>query len=480
MFRRLPFNPSLNMKLILIMLFLSFILISILLLIYSQSEQSLMVELENQTRELTKAIAVGVEEVTASGATDEARLSNYLNSLNAKGLKEISIISNANEVVASTNRAKIGQPMTHKKKELIIKAELGEPVSEEGSAYNIILPVVAGNVQYGYIHLKINKDDFKDILKKNTIKRISATLLVFGIGIIITVVLSRHYTNPIRQIVDAAMRVAAGDFNQHIPVKSKDEIGQLSGSFNFMVEKLRENRALEERLREAEHLSGLGQLSRDIAHEIRNPLNFINLSIEYIGDKFKPEDSAKNEKFDQLIIGIKQEIQRLNKLVNDFLDYSRHIKLNRKQVRVGDLLDDVMALIWAKAEADKIEVIKDYHSEIKINVDPDLFKSCIMNIIANAFHAMGSSGRESVLNIRSEVNDNIFSLSIKDNGNGVSAENLLRIFEPFFSTKQDGLGIGLPMTKRVIEEHNGRIEFNSVEGEGSEVKLLLPLPSDAA
>ncbi|MDA8340510.1 MAG: hypothetical protein M0Z70_14515, partial [Nitrospiraceae bacterium] len=103
MVEKFSFNLSLNRKLILIMLFLSFILISVLMFLYSQSEQALFRERERQTMELTKAIQIGVEEVTASGATDEARLSKYLKELNAKGVKEISIISNADEIVASTN-----------------------------------------------------------------------------------------------------------------------------------------------------------------------------------------------------------------------------------------------------------------------------------------------------------------------------------------------------------------------------------------
>lgn len=477
MFKEFPLNLSLNVRLVLIMLFLTFILISIILVIYSQSEKSLLREFENQTRELSKAIQIGVEEVTSSGTTDEARLSNYLNNLNSKGVKEISIINNTDEIVASTNTAKIGQPITHKRKELIIKAELGDPVSLEGGAYNVILPVIADNVQYGYVHLKVNKDDFTDILKKNTIKRIASTLLVFGIGVVLSLLLSRHYTDPIKKIVDAARRVAAGDFNQRIQVKSKDEIGQLSDSFNFMVERLRENRALEERLREAEHLSGLGQLSRDIAHEIRNPLNFINLSVEYIEGKFKPAGADDSEKFNSLISGIKLEIQRLNKLVNDFLDYSRPIKLNLQRVCVQTLLEDVLSLIWAKAEAENIRVVKDFNADVEINVDPDLFKSCVMNVISNAFHAMGSSVGRSVLSIKTEFSDGNFVLSINDTGHGVSAENMSRIFEPFFTTKPNGIGIGLPMTRRVIEEHKGKIEFESIEGSGTEVKFILPVSS---
>jgi len=288
--------------------------------------------------------------------------------------------------------------------------------------------------------------------------------------------LAKRYTQPIKQVVDAAQRVAAGDLNQSIPVGSSDEIGQLSRSFNFMVGKLRESRTLEEKLREAENLSGLGQLSQSMAHEVRNPLNFINLSIDHIGGKYRPDDAEKQKKFDNLITGIKQEVQRLDKLVNDFLDYSRPIRLNLGLVNVEDLMEDVLALIWAKAEADGIRIVKEYSaSGIEIKVDTDFFKSCVLNTITNAFHAMGASAGAGVLKIKTETAGNEFVLSITDNGSGVAPENLSKIFEPFFSTKQNGLGLGLPMTKRVMEEHNGRVEFESSEGKGSSVRLILPI-----
>ena len=476
MFRKFAFRFSLNLRLIMIMLFLSFILISILMFLYAESEKKLFKELERQTTELTKAIQIGVEEVTAGkGKSDEARLDQYLKKLNTKGVKEISIISNADEIVASTNPQRIGEPMTHKKKELIIKAELGEPVSEEGRTFNVILPVVAGDTQYGYIHLKINKDDFSDVLKSNVINRVLATLFVFGVGIIFTLILSRQYTRPIERVVDAAMRVAAGDLTQHIKVQNRDEIGKLSESFNFMVSKLREARTLEEKLREAEHLSGLGQLSRHMAHEIRNPLNFISLSIDHIGAKYRPGDRENEEKFSSLISGIKQEILRLDKLVNDFLDFSRPLTLDRRIVNVKELLDDIIDLIWAKAEVEKIKIIKDYNDPVQLYLDPDLFKTCVLNVVTNSFHAMASKEEGGVLAIKTAVDGNTFTLSITDEGEGVSEENLSEMFEPFFSTKETGLGLGLPMTKRVIEEHGGTVDFTSVPGKGSEMKFTLPL-----
>jgi nitrogen fixation/metabolism regulation signal transduction histidine kinase len=462
-------NLSLNKKLIFTMLFLNLILVSIILLMYSQTEQLLLKELQQQTMELTKAIQIGVEEITSEGITDDERLSKYLKNLNAKGIKEISVISNADEIVASTNTAKIGQPITHKRKELIIKAELGEPVSVEGSAYNVILPVIAGNTQYGYIHLKINKDDFSKIVRSNALKRIIATFFVFGLGIILALILSKQYTKPIKNVVEAARKVAMGDFDQSLPVYGKNEIGHLSESFNFMVKKLKEIRKLEERVREAEHLSGLGQFSRNMAHEIRNPLNFINLSIDYISEKY----SQRDERFQKLILGIKQEIQRLDNIVNNFLTYSRPLKLNLQDVNIKDSIEDIILLIWSKAESEGIVIKRDYRDNVIVRLDRDLFKSCLLNIISNAIQAMEFSEKKELI-IKTEFKEENFIISIKDTGVGVMDKEIPKIFEPFFTTKENGIGLGLPMTMRIIEEHGGMIDFESEIGVGSTVSIILP------
>lgn len=470
------YSLSINIKLIIMMLSMSFILIITLLFFYHRSEQRIFYEIERQTAELTKAIQIGVEEVTTSGATDEARLSNYLKELKAKGIKEISIISNEDQIIASTDIARVGKPITRKKKDLIIKAELGDPVSDEGKTYNVIFPVVAGGteyayIHYGYIHLQINKDDFSNLLKTSTIEKVVITFIVFVSGIIMTIIFSRQYTRPIREVVDAAMHVAGGDLNHKLRIRSGDEIGKLSSSFNYMVDKLREHHMLKERLREVEHLSAIGQLSRSMAHEIRNPLNFINLSIDYVADKYKVEDP----KFNSLIIGMKEEIQRLNKLVSEFLDYSKPIKLDIKEFQIAKIIDDILSLIQTKAEAEKIKIVKEITSDYKLKADPELIKSCILNLITNAFDALEDVERERYLSIKTMVQGENLILLIADNGAGVSSENLLKIFDPLFSTKKNGLGLGLPFTKRVVEEHGGKIEFSSKLNEGSEARIILPL-----
>ncbi len=470
--RTLFLNLSLNKKLILMMLFLSSVLLSILIFLYGQSEKVLLNALGNQTADLSKAIQVGVEEVTASGTTDESRLAQYLKSLNSKGINEISIISNSDEIIASTNPTKIGAAISPRKKELVIKAELGEPVSKEGKAYNVIVPVIAGDSHYGYIHLKINADDVSQLLKKNMMKRILAALLVFGIGCGLAIFLSLRYTEPIHGVVDAARRVAAGDFNQNLTVDRKDEIGELTESFNFMIQRLRENKRLEERLREAEHLSAVGQLSRSIAHEIRNPLNFISLSIDHIGEKYRPEKRERAREFDSLVSSIKHEVHRLNRLVTDFLDYGKPLKLNTQLTHIEEVLNDVVEIIRAKADSNNVEIMRTYDFSPEIKIDPELIKTCILNVVMNAFQAMPEGG---TLTLKTGRDNGRFILSVADTGKGVSKENLARVFEPFFTTKSSGLGLGLATTKRIVEEHGGKIDFHSGGGIGTEVLISLPV-----
>ncbi len=478
MLKNVFLDLSLNKKLILMMLFMTATLLITLITIYWQAERNLMAQIESQTAELAQAVQVGVEEVTG-GASSETRLEKYLSSLKTKGIKEISIISNADEIIASTNPNKVGTPVSQRKKELIIKAELGEPaVDQEGKAYNVIIPVIAGQAHYGYIHLQINVENLQETLRRNTTKRILAALAVFAVGILLSTFLSVWYTEPIHNVVAAARKVAAGDLNQSLPVDRKDEIGDLNQSFNFMVQRLREHKRVEERLREAEHLSAIGQLSRGIAHEIRNPLNFISLSIDHIKSKYRPADGASAQGFEKLVESMKEEIHRLDRLVRDFLDYGRPLKLDLQVCRTGELLADVVEIVKAKAESDRIRIVENYYALPQLRLDTELMKSCLFNVVTNAFQAMPDGG---TLTIVSEERDGRFLIRIADTGTGVPKGDIDRIFEPFFTTKSQGLGLGLAMTKRVIEEHGGKIEFASVEGQGSEVTISLPLaPADEA
>jgi signal transduction histidine kinase len=266
--------------------------------------------------------------------------------------------------------------------------------------------------------------------------------------------------------------VAAGDLAVELPVDRRDEIGALAQSFNAMVGRLREERDLRERLRKAEHLAGIGQFSQSIAHEIRNPLNFISLSIDHLREAYAPAAAAEAAAFAALCDNMKKEIQRVSRFAQSFLEFGRPLELNRRPVAIGPLIEGVLALVTAKADHEQVTIARELAALPELEIDPDFIRTCLYNLVLNAFQAMPGGG---TLTVGTREERGQLALVVADTGTGIPKEKLAKVFDPFFTTKTEGLGLGLALIKRVIEEHGGRVSIESEEGRGSAVTLALPL-----
>ncbi len=475
-------NLRLRTKLLVMMLFLSLLSLVMLFTIYSHGERTLMKEIEQHTIDLTTAIKMSVEELTSQEQTDEARLRDYVQQLNQKGVKEISIISNEEEIIASSNPRKVGKKIDPKRKDLLITAKLGEDLgpSARQKTQNILIPVIVNNEQVGYVHIIMVLDDFSNLLKSNNLKRLIATVIVFTIGIVVSLFLSWKYTAPIHEVVDAAKAVAAGDLSKKLTIKRNDEIGELAKSFNEMIEKLRLQKELEDRLHQAERLSALGQFASGLAHEIRNPLNFINLSIDHIRKKFVPKDKIDKETFSRLMLEVKDEIRRLNDLISNFLNYGKPIRLHLKEINLKLIINEITALAEQKIQMEKINIEIDIPEDIPmVMIDKDQMKICFINIILNSIQAMPKGGS---LTIKARPNSNDANLDIifTDTGAGIDIQDMDKIFDPYFTTKDVGIGLGLALTKKIINEHKGEIFIFSRPGVGTNVTIRLPLINEMA
>jgi hypothetical protein len=449
------------------MLLLSFLSLGASFYLYARTEKALVQEMEENINELSNAISVSVEELTSPERTTEKRLQDYVKRLETRGVKEISIVSNEKEVIASSNPHRVGAKLDPKRKDLLITAKLGDQLpSPTQKAYNLLVPIVVEGEQLGYAHISMIFDDYEKLIESHYLNRLAATLIVFSLGIIVSIFLSSRYTRPIYQIMAAAKKVASGDLSQTIPAhKGNDEINELTESFNEMVEKLRQNKALEERLRETEHFTALGQLASGIAHEIRNPLNFISLSIDHLKEKAGRASPDEQEKLSDLMSSIKSEIFRLNNMVEDILKYGRPLKLQIEWMNLNLLLKEVINLANQKAIEQGVE-IEYVPGEIPlIEGDGERIKTCLMNIVANGIQAMPTGGKLVIRAFRPDSNNVV--LEIIDNGPGISPDDLKKVFQPYFTTKQLGIGLGLALTKRIIEEHHGKIEISSEIERGS-------------
>jgi hypothetical protein len=464
-----------------------------LFVLYWHAERVLIDQVEKHTMDLSSAIQISVERLTSQERTDEARLQDYVNRLQRKGVDEISIISNEEEVIASSNPKRVGATIDPSHRDLFITARLGETLkAEQGQKnYNLIVPIVVGNQRMGYALISMVLDDFAQISRLNFIKRLIVTVLVFGLGMGASLILSWKYTRPIDQVVQAARRVAQGDLRESLPVERHDEIGELTTSFNDMVVKLRANKELESRLHQAERLSSIGQLASGIAHEIRNPLNFINLSIDHLQSRFSPVDPRSREEFTHLVSWVKTEIHRLNTMITNFLNYGKPLKLEALPCDLTPLLHDVVNMASRKAEEQGITIERGSMVDLpRVVVDSEQIKTCFVNVLVNAFQAMPSGGRLSItaglVNGTDPATPTLpigstrwVEVRFRDTGYGIASEDLAKVFEPYFTTKEVGIGLGLALTKKIVEEHGGVIALDSVLDQGTTVSIRLPVEAQA-
>jgi signal transduction histidine kinase len=468
----LLFKPTLRNRLVGLMLLTSMSLITILIIFYYRTERGLYNEFARQTAELSRAVQIGLEGATGHSHDAEV-LEGFLQNLNAKGVTEISVISGSDRIIASTAPDNVGKWITEGRRELIFKAELGETVTGDGPTYNVVMPVLSAGTPVGYIHLTLTAEDFSAFLRLNVLRRLIAAMIILAIGTLVAVALATYYTRPIEQLAAAAGKVAGGDLSQQLPVHRRDEIGDLSRSFNHMLERLREDRALRERLRTAEHLASVGQVAKNIAHEIRNPLNFISLSIDHLRDAYAPADPEQAVRLGSLVDNIKGEVQRISRFAESVLEHGRPFELHRRLCDLNDIIDSVLELVAARAQQLQVQIVRQRAPLPPQLLDPELLRTCLYNIVLNAFEAMPAGG---TLTVAAEMQPGEVVIMLTDSGQGVGAEEIERIFEPFYTSKSGGLGLGLPLTRKVIDEHGGRVAFHSCPGTGSSVHLHLPLP----
>jgi signal transduction histidine kinase len=300
------------------------------------------------------------------------------------------------------------------------------------------------------------------------------TLSIFSVSTIITIFLVWRFTRPIANLSEAAKRIADGDLSIRVPHdKRSDEMGRLASRFNEMTAELEKKSELEAMLQEAEKSAVVGRLGSAIAHEIRNPLNYINLTLDHLRAKFAPEEAEKRRDFEKLTSQLKSEVARINQQITDFLSYSRPPKLNLEPTDVKKVVRDSLRIVEAEAVEQNIKINFDGNGGAPtVFGDAEYLRSVFNNLFINAVQSMAKDGGH--LNISIEPLEAYVKIEVEDTGSGIPEENLNKIFEPYFSTKETGTGLGLAIVKRVVDEHRGVIGVESKLNEGTTFTVRLP------
>jgi signal transduction histidine kinase len=311
----------------------------------------------------------------------------------------------------------------------------------------------------------------------------AARPLIFTVGVLlvsslITFLLVWRFTRPIANLSDAARKVAAGDLDVRVPDADRsDEMGQLSQRFNEMVAELEKNRELEAQLQQAEKSAVVGRLGSAIAHEIRNPLNYINLTLDHLRSKYAPADEEKRATFEKLTFQLKGEVARINQQISDFLNYSRPANPTLKAVLARSVIEDSLRIAETEAEDKHVRIsVVEHENSAPILADPEYLRSVFNNLFINAIQAMeGQGGGQLTIKIAPDEADPAFVMfEVTDTGVGIPEENLPKIFEPYFSSKETGTGLGLAIVQKIVAVHQGTIDVESKLGEGTKFVIRLP------
>jgi two-component system NtrC family sensor kinase len=364
----------------------------------------------------------------------------------------------------------------------------------------------------GVLDIAYSLDEIERTMRRNTFNVAGfAAGFILVASIALGFLVHRLVYRPLRDLEAGARRLAAGDLEQSIPVRSADEFGQVASAFNGMTVALRESQRelrqwahtleekVEERTRklrvaeagaaEREKLASVGLLAAGIAHELNNPLTGI-LTFSHMIRKKIPDGSQDAEDLDLVI----RETKRCSAIIRRLLDFARQRPPEKKYADLNRVIADTVQLVERPANLHDIEIALELDPQLpQVWIDEDLVKQVIMNVLVNAQHAIADKGGITIRSRRTPEAKSpepgtpavpMVEVSVADTGCGIPEENLKRIFDPFFTSKGvgKGTGLGLSVSHGIVKAHGGMIEVESRVGEGSTFRIYLPLepPAQAA
>ena len=318
------------------------------------------------------------------------------------------------------------------------------------------------------------------------------TILTLALSLIFVIYLSR-LLEPIRALTEGVIAFGDGRYDHRVSPRGAEELSQLAVALNQMgaaIELRDKQLSLEQQQRlEKASLAAAGHLSAQITHELRNPLSSIGLNSELLAEEIVELGlpSEKESGLTQLLRDISREIERLKAITEEYLRYARIPPPDPAHIELNTLCADIIEFSRAEAERSRVTLILDPDPISRsISVDPNQLRSALINLIKNSCESLETSGGYVKVTVRSGGGE--VHITVSDNGPGISSDLRSRVFEPFFSTKAQGTGLGLSMVRQLIEKQGGRVELSPSspdldqgrEGRGTSFMISLPLHAQHA
>ncbi len=368
--------------------------------------------------------------------------------------------------------------------------DIGEPLALASRSASVDVTVAAAAQPFGDYQRAGELTEVYRQLEKGTgqvagfylVVYMGFLLSVIVIALAVGIVISRRVTRRISLLADATRRLGAGDLEVQVPTDLRDEIGELTRDFNEMVRDIRESRG---RIEYLQRIGAWQEFARRLAHEIKNPLTPIQLAIQEVHRSYKGEDDAFKRRLEDARSIIEEEVATLRRLTGEFSTFAKLPEATLQPADLNDFLRD-----GARSLQAVVDELRDDGGEVQLRCEPArealpvridamMLKRALDNLVRNAAQALHehapSTQSERVVQVRaSKVGDSAI-LEVLDSGPGVPARDRQRVFDPYFTTKSDGTGLGLPIVKKVVLEHDGEISCGESDFGGAAFRIRLPL-----
>jgi len=329
----------------------------------------------------------------------------------------------------------------------------------------------------GILYVGILEEKFADMRRGTMWMFLGITLAGVAAALMVSYFLANSVSKPIKHLVFASKRLAEGELTHKVQLKSKDEIGELGETFNFMVESLKDRdeqlkRYTQQKIMESERLAIIGQLAAGVAHELNNPLGGVLVYSHLLLEDLDDED-PKRENLEKIVT----QATRCKEIVKGLLDFARQTEPKIELANINKILKDTLSLVENQSLFQNIKISKSFcSSPPQVMVDKAQIQQVLMNIVFNAAEAMEGYG-DLIISTRVAEADQFMEIEFTDTGCGIPEENLERLFEPFFTTKEvgHGTGLGLAISYGIIQRHGGDIEVKSQVGKGTTFTIRLPI-----
>ena len=300
---------------------------------------------------------------------------------------------------------------------------------------------------------------------------VAATLFALGLVVAGTVIVARRTTRPILLLKEQTERIAKGDLEARVDVRSRDELGDLAQSFNHMTVELSESRR---RLVKAEKDSAWREMARQVAHEIKNPLTPISLSVDLLKRARDEKSSQFDAIFDRTVDLVQRQVEGMRRIASDFSAFAGAHRPDPQVVDAGAVLEEVLELNSAWASELGITFERSIE-DVRVFVDRGELRRILINLVSNALEAMTRGGKLSASVARvPDPEGGKVEIVVRDTGVGISTEVRQRLFEPYFTTRTGGTGLGLAIARRLVELMAGTIEIlPNPDGQGTLARVVL-------